>query len=584
MTDDEWQPPNVLLTVDLVILTLRDACLQVLLVERGVEPYAGKMALPGGFLRDESEPILATARRELSEEAGLDADALHLEQFGVYGDPRRDPRGRVVSVAYLAITPRLPDPVAGTDAAAACWAQADDVLSGDLELAFDHRHIVADGVERARRKLEHSALAAAFCGPTFTISELQQVYEAVWGIRLDPRNFYRKIQGTRDFVVPVAAARRAGGGRPARLFRAGSGTVLNPPMTRPTDSPSQAGSTSMNEKTIVILTALNLEYKAVQARLSGITAQPHPMGTRFEVGHLGDGCRVALALTGKGNQSAAVLAERAAALFSPVAIIFVGVAGALQPHLGLGDVVVATHVYAYHGATSQDDGVTARPRTWEISHRVHQIAAHLERTGDWTRQLPIGQAPRVHFGPVAAGEIAHYSAVSEPRQWLHEHYSDAVAIEMEAAGVAQAGHLNDALPTIMVRGISDYADQSKSATDDAGWQPRAVNNAAAFASALAMALAAELDAGPASGTAGSKDGMPFNVAAGNARVGVQGQNVTIHGGVQLGGADSAGFSGQPAIRRHTFRVVLARARGALRCVADLATGVSAIVAAVRGMA
>ena len=149
-----------------------------------------------------------------SEETGLDADTLHLEEFGVYGDPGRDPRGRVVSVAYLAIMPRLPDPVAGTDAADARWARADDVLAGRLGLAFDHQRIVADGVERARRKLENSALATAFCGPVFTISELQQVYEAVWGIHLDPRNFYRKIQGTRDFVVPADAPKRQAPGVP----------------------------------------------------------------------------------------------------------------------------------------------------------------------------------------------------------------------------------------------------------------------------------------------------------------------------------------------------------------------------------
>lgn len=233
MPDEEWQAPSVLLTVDLVILTLRDANLHVLLVQRGVEPYAGIMALPGGFLRNETEPVLAAARRELFEETGLDADTLHLEQFGVYGDPGRDPRGRVVSVAYLAIKPRLPDPVAGTDAADARWSRADDVLAGRLALAFDHRRIVADGIERARRELEHSALATAFCGPTFTITELQQVYEAVWGTRLDSRNFYRKIQGTRDFVVSANAAKRAGTGRPGRLFRAGPGAVLTPPMTRP---------------------------------------------------------------------------------------------------------------------------------------------------------------------------------------------------------------------------------------------------------------------------------------------------------------------------------------------------------------
>jgi 8-oxo-dGTP diphosphatase len=184
-------------------------------------------------LRDAEEPILAAARRELSEEAGLDADALLLEQFGVYGDPGRDPRGRVVSVAFLAIAPRLPDPVAGTDASNACWMPTGAVLSTPLPLAFDHQRIVADGLECARSKLERSAIATAFCGPTFTISELQQVYEAVWDVRLDPRNFYRKIQSTRDFVVSAGPDKRASAGRPARLFCAGPGTVLNPPMTRP---------------------------------------------------------------------------------------------------------------------------------------------------------------------------------------------------------------------------------------------------------------------------------------------------------------------------------------------------------------
>jgi 8-oxo-dGTP diphosphatase len=241
VADDEWQAPRVLLTVDPVILTIRAAGLSVLLVQRGVEPYAGMMALPGGFLRDEAEPILMAARRELGEETGLDADALHLEQFGVYGDPGRDPRGRVVSVAYLAIMPRLPDPVGATDAADARWARVDDVLAGRLELAFDHQQVIADGVERARRKLESSALAAAFCGPTFTISDLQQVYEAVWGIRLDPRNFYRKVQSTRGFIVPADAPRRPGAGRPARIFRAGPEAVLYPPLTRPADAVLNGG-------------------------------------------------------------------------------------------------------------------------------------------------------------------------------------------------------------------------------------------------------------------------------------------------------------------------------------------------------
>jgi len=244
--DDTWQPPAVLLTVDLVILTLRQGRLHVLLVDRGVEPHLGMAALPGGFLRDAEEDITGAACRELAEEAGLDANSLHLEQYGVYGDPGRDPRGRVVSVAYLAISPELPEPMAGTDAAAARWVAVDEVLSSAVPLAFDHERIVADGVERARSKLEHSSLATAFCGQVFTLAELQQVYEAVWGVRLDPRNFYRKIQGTQNFVIEVGSARKSGAGRPARLFQGGPGTVLYPPMLRSTTQ--QSASPTHKEK------------------------------------------------------------------------------------------------------------------------------------------------------------------------------------------------------------------------------------------------------------------------------------------------------------------------------------------------
>ncbi|MDT0529779.1 NUDIX domain-containing protein [Micromonospora sp. DSM 115977] len=234
MSDDRWVPPTVLLAVDLVILTMRESRLQVLLVQRGVEPYRGDLALPGGFLNHVEEDLPAAAHRELAEEAGLSADQLHLEQLGVYGTPGRDPRGRVVSVAYLAIAPRLPEPTAGTDASDACWTSTDRALSAEARLAFDHRRIVADGVERARAKLEYSALATAFCGPTFTISELQDVYEAVWGVSLDPRNFYRKVQSVDGFIVPAGTTRRTDTGRPARLFRPGPREALHPPMTRPT--------------------------------------------------------------------------------------------------------------------------------------------------------------------------------------------------------------------------------------------------------------------------------------------------------------------------------------------------------------
>jgi 8-oxo-dGTP diphosphatase len=237
MADESWEPPAVLIAVDLVILTLRDSTLHVLLVQRGVEPYRGDHALPGGFLSHAAEDLVAAARRELSEEANLDAANLHLEQLGAYGTPGRDPRGRIVSVAYLAIAPRLPEPIAGTDAAGASWHPAEAVLSGQMKLAFDHQDIVSDGVERARLKLEDTALATAFCNETFTITELQHVYEAVWGVQLDPRNFYRKVQGVPGFIVPSAAGRRPTKGRPARLFRAGPTTVLYPPLARPDPLP-----------------------------------------------------------------------------------------------------------------------------------------------------------------------------------------------------------------------------------------------------------------------------------------------------------------------------------------------------------
>lgn len=239
MQADVWSPPPVLLTVDLVILTLREGKLCVLLVERGEDPFQGMLALPGGFLNHAGEEILDAAHRELSEETALVAGWVHLEQLATYGDAGRDPRGRVVSVAHLAIAPGLPEPVAGTDAMDAGWVPAEAVLSGEVELAFDHRQIVTDGIERARTKLEFSALATAFCGELFTIAELQQVYEAVWGTELDTRNFYRKVQAVKGFIIPAGSERRTTGGRPARLYRAGPKTVLLPPLIRPVPSTTE---------------------------------------------------------------------------------------------------------------------------------------------------------------------------------------------------------------------------------------------------------------------------------------------------------------------------------------------------------
>jgi 8-oxo-dGTP diphosphatase len=232
--------PPFAVTVDLVVLTVRHHALCALSIRRGEHPYQGRWALPGGFVRTD-EDLTQAAARELAEETGLHAeDDAHLEQLATYGDPRRDPRMRVVSVAHLVLAPDLPAPRPGGDARGARWAPVDTLLGGGQEgsdepapLAFDHGRILSDGVERARSKIEYSSLATAFCPPEFTVGELRRVYEAVWGVALDPRNFHRKVTGTDGFLVPTGGTTTRQGGRPAQLFRAGGATLLNPPMLRP---------------------------------------------------------------------------------------------------------------------------------------------------------------------------------------------------------------------------------------------------------------------------------------------------------------------------------------------------------------
>ncbi|MEU3945699.1 NUDIX domain-containing protein [Streptomyces sp. NPDC029526] len=220
-------------TADLVILTIRHSALHVLLVERGTEPFRGRLALPGGFMRGD-ETIEETAARELREETRLDADALHLEQLGVYSAPDRDPRDRrVVTCAFLAIAPRLPAPTAGSDARDATLRTVDPFLTDGGSLAFDHGRILRDAVERARSALQFTTVATGFCGPEFTVSELRGVYEAVWGVRLDPPNFHRKVTEADGFLTPTGRRSTAQGGRPAALYRAGPATRLTPPMMRP---------------------------------------------------------------------------------------------------------------------------------------------------------------------------------------------------------------------------------------------------------------------------------------------------------------------------------------------------------------
>ncbi|MET9700070.1 NUDIX domain-containing protein [Streptomyces sp. NPDC006529] len=232
-------------TADLAVFTVRDGRLHVLLIRRGQEPYAGAWALPGGFVlpRESAEDA---ARRELAEETGLPGPVvadLHLEQLRTYSDPGRDPRMRVVSVAFTALVPDMPEPApaGGGDAEHARWMPVEEAREPGLGLAFDHAVILADARERVGAKLEYTCLATAFCPPEFTLGELQGVYETVWDTSLDRPNFRRKVLATPGFVdaVPGAARLTGGRGKPAALYRAGPATALHPPLLRPSEGPSR---------------------------------------------------------------------------------------------------------------------------------------------------------------------------------------------------------------------------------------------------------------------------------------------------------------------------------------------------------
>lgn len=230
---DSTKYPPFAVTADLVVLTLREGRLCVLLVQRGAWPQEGSWALPGGFTHID-EDIADAAYRELAEEAGVGGGDVVLEQLRTYGAPNRDPRMRVVSVAWLALGADMPEARAGSDAVDAQWVPVDEALS--QELAFDHRAILTDGLERARAKLEYSTLATAFVREPFTVGELREVYEAVWGTTIDPRNFHRKVTGAEDFLVETGERTTRGGGRPAMLYAAGRTSQLHPAVLRPDSS------------------------------------------------------------------------------------------------------------------------------------------------------------------------------------------------------------------------------------------------------------------------------------------------------------------------------------------------------------
>ena len=221
----EYARPAV--AVDMVVFTVVDIDLKVLLIRRGEEPFKGRWALPGGFVRVSDEPhqgedVDAAAHRELWEETGLREEDVFLEQLYTFGKSGRDPRGRVVSVAYYALVPAdlVPRVRAGDDAAEAKWFSTQKLPS--RKLAFDHDDILAAGIERIRGKIEYDLrLAMSLVPASFTKAELRRVFEVVTGLQYDKSNFNKRFNRMlEDGTITDAPGRRAppGPGRPAHLY------------------------------------------------------------------------------------------------------------------------------------------------------------------------------------------------------------------------------------------------------------------------------------------------------------------------------------------------------------------------------
>lgn len=217
-------------TVDVVLMSILQRELRILLVQRGTPPYKGGWALPGGLVM-RSEPLEEAAQRIVYEQSGIVLRRRHLEQVGAYGDPGRDPRTRVVTIAYWAVA--HPSPPWRSDPGSAGrgmpayveFVPVPEIESGRMKLAFDHARIVADALGDVRADLETTTLARRFCPTEFTISQLREVYEAVWGAPLDAANFQRRILQSEGFITPLEKWSRPSGkgGRPARLWEAEGG-------------------------------------------------------------------------------------------------------------------------------------------------------------------------------------------------------------------------------------------------------------------------------------------------------------------------------------------------------------------------
>lgn len=220
-TEPHWPPEPLHVAVDVTVFTVLDGRLHALLLRRPYAPFEGRWALPGTFSRPD-ETLQETPRRALSEKADL--HDVYLEQLATYdqpprsGAPGRDPRGRVVSVAFLALI--AADRVETTAEGEVRWWPTDGL---PRPLAFDHERILVDGIERLRAKTRYAPVAFQLLPESFTLRQLQDVYEAVVGERLDVRNFRRDLRSA-GVIEETGATRTEGPGRPARLYRYVPGT------------------------------------------------------------------------------------------------------------------------------------------------------------------------------------------------------------------------------------------------------------------------------------------------------------------------------------------------------------------------
>lgn len=207
-----YQYPRAALTVDCVVFGLDVSDLKVLLIQRKLEPFQHAWALPGGFVRLD-ETLDEAARRELSEEAGV--TDVYLEQLYTFGDLGRDPRERVVTVAYYALAKLSDHKIrAATDAIGVGWFSLEELP----QLAFDHAMILDKAVERLRGKVRYAPVGFELLPPRFSLTQLQRLYEIILGAELDKRNFRKKILSM-DLLVETDELERGVRHRAARLYR-----------------------------------------------------------------------------------------------------------------------------------------------------------------------------------------------------------------------------------------------------------------------------------------------------------------------------------------------------------------------------